>query len=91
MKTISLSPVIWREDLFSSLSPEQKLFMLYILINDEAKRNNIYRISAVKASKELGFSVPAICSITRGLPGASNDVWFDEAKNEIVVDLRPKK
>ncbi len=87
-----ISVNIWTDDLFLSMSPEQKLLFLYLHTNPYSSGCGIYQLQLRTMGFQLGLTAAPIESALRGLAAAFPDfVAIDWETREVALLQYPKQ
>lgn len=92
MATFRVVPTgIWADDIFLSMSPEQKMIMLYLHTCPSATQCGIYKLPMKTMGFHLGFTHQPVENALKGLCSAFSDlVAYDEQTGEIALLQHPK-
>lgn len=79
-----INTTFWSDPFICDLSPERKLFYLYLLTNERTKQCGIYDISKRQISFDLGISVDMV-SKTIKFFSDKGKIMFSDDTNEIAI------
>lgn len=82
----TVNPKFWSDKKVSeTFTPEDKLFMLYLLTNEHSTQLGIYSISVKLMAFELGYSKETICYLLERFENNYNIVRYSNETNEIAI------
>jgi hypothetical protein len=79
-----LHTTYWTDPFVEELTPEQKLFYLYLLGNTKTKQSGIYEISKKYISYEIGFSIKEVTELLQFFQ-KKKKIIYSESTNEIAI------
>ena len=88
----NVSTALWTDDIYLSMSPEQKLLFLYLHTSPYSTSCGIFRLQLKTAGFQLGYTHAPIESALRGLCATFPDfVAWDEQTGEVGLLQYPKQ
>jgi hypothetical protein len=79
-----LHTTYWTDPFVEELTPQQKLFYLYLLGNTKTKQSGIYEISKKYISYEIGFSIKEVTELLSFFE-ENKKIIYSESTNEIAI------
>lgn len=74
----------WSDPFIQELSPEQKMFYLYLLTNDRTKQCGIYEITIKQMSYDTGYSIDTVSVLLSYFIGIDK-IQYNNDFNEIAI------
>jgi hypothetical protein len=73
------------EKTLEQFTPEDKLFMLYLMTNPHTKQLGIYKITAKQISFELGYTIEAVNTLIDRFENKYNLIIYSQETREIAI------
>lgn len=73
------------EKTLEQFTPEDKLFMLYLMTNPHTKQLGIYKITAKQISFELGYTIEAVNTLIDRFENKYNIIIYSQETREIAI------
>lgn len=82
----AVQTIFWNDSkVIEDMTPDDKLFYLYLLTNPSTKQIGIYQITRKQMSFELGFSIEVINTLINRFENNLNLIKYDENTREICI------
>ncbi|WP_300279050.1 hypothetical protein [Peptacetobacter sp.] len=82
----AVQTIFWNDSkVIEDMTPDDKLFYLYLLTNPSTKQIGIYQITRKQMSFELGFSIEVINTLMNRFENNLNLIKYDENTREICI------
>ena len=81
-----IQTAFWKDPkIIEDMTPEDRLFFLYILTNPSTTQIGVYNITKKQMAFELGYSIEVINSLVNRFENQHNVIRYNEETREICI------